>query len=1038
VTAEKTRQFLEQVVVWPGAKEAPGWINLHVHAKNSDPAKNQGKPFVVGWPFKMVGDLISRAMWCENTNIYYDAWYCTSQQSTVGVNRSGRAKAIRLHKNATALKAIWADIDVGNEPGETKHYDTAQEAWAAVGAFYKKVGLPQPSAVVNSGGGLHIYWISDVALSPKEWRPYAEGLKALLLAEGVKCDAGLTTDDARILRVPGTMNHKYDPPKPVVLLHLGQMYNFPTTLQFLNQHQVAPQQSVINTSQTGQNGTGQSVMEPGDWSAPDPAFAGLDASQNVAAGVVATGPVLIDPRPLFAPTNEGGCGFFREALKTGGAGYDNPLWNLSVLGTAFMENGNAIAHQISGGHASYSAADTQALYDRKVADRADRGIGYPSCATIKGAGCKSCATCPLFSKGKSPLNIRPVRPPGVTAAVIVKPQTPKAVELKLPPEYELNDTGHICLIEEKPDKAGDIIRSEIQLFFSIIDYPWVEKGAADAIHFRCSYDLGNTVYTAIKHVDWCSMDIGRKLAEAQIKHVPKNKGRLEQFFMAWLAKMHAASVAQTAQAFGWYRENGDVRGFAYGGFIHMDNGVPAQAGMIDRVTQDRFKPTGQNQPWFTAAKYITDQKRPELDVIIATAFAAPLMPMTGTSGAMISAWSNISGVGKTYAMEVGAAVWGHPLLTKETKSSSWKNIEKRLGATVNLPVMWDEITDVQAQKHVFDMVMITTSNVGGGKLKQNRDFAEKNTWSTIVSINSNLCFKDYVVKNQPTHCAGLNRVLEYQIHDIPETMKQGMISPSTAGQALTQLQHHFGNLGMEYARVLGTDNDRIQARVTEVLEDLESTLNRGPDDRYYIGMIAALLVGAEEAVNLGVEFDVPALRIFLKQTYYANQAQRAEANVNVISPEFANDLLTAFIKDHIAGAVWTKGMQNGAGKPSPVGWRRLFPNAPMPHGVVIRLDETSRNIAISKRGFETWCLNPQVGQGISPTQAVQALKNKYVCDAKQRRSLGSGTPFPGGQEPVIIIDVAGHQDLEDLMNSQGPDNSALGVSTGIAPTETAA
>ena len=42
-----------------------------------------------------------------------------------------------------------------------------------------------------------------------------------------------------------------------------------------------------------------------------------------------------------------------------------------------------------------------------MADRADRGIGYPSCATIQSNGCNSCATCPLLAKGKSPLNIRP-------------------------------------------------------------------------------------------------------------------------------------------------------------------------------------------------------------------------------------------------------------------------------------------------------------------------------------------------------------------------------------------------------------------------------------------------------------------------------------------------------------------------------------------------------------------------------------------------------------------------------------------------------
>src|SRR6202008_805132 len=62
---------------------------------------------------------------------------------------------------------------------------------------------------------------------------------------------------------------------------------------------------------------------------------------------------------------------------------------------------------------TYDPADTQALYERKLADRRDRGVGYPSCTAIAGAGCKACTTCPHFSKGKSPLNIRPV----VTATV---------------------------------------------------------------------------------------------------------------------------------------------------------------------------------------------------------------------------------------------------------------------------------------------------------------------------------------------------------------------------------------------------------------------------------------------------------------------------------------------------------------------------------------------------------------------------------------------------------------------------------------------
>jgi hypothetical protein len=94
-----------------------------------------------------------------------------------------------------------------------------EDALKALILFREKHGLPPYSALVASGGGLHAYWISKTALTVKEWAPYAEGLRALLVADKVVKDPGITTDVVRLLRVPGTFNHKTNPPKPVLLLN---------------------------------------------------------------------------------------------------------------------------------------------------------------------------------------------------------------------------------------------------------------------------------------------------------------------------------------------------------------------------------------------------------------------------------------------------------------------------------------------------------------------------------------------------------------------------------------------------------------------------------------------------------------------------------------------------------------------------------------------------------------------------------------------------------------------------------------------------
>jgi AAA domain len=268
--------------------------------------------------------------------------------------------------------------------------------------------MPLPTAWVDSGGGLHVYWISGTPIPEPEWRAYADGLKALLLQRGVLCDAGLTTDSARLLRVPGTLNHKYNPARPVKLLGksgLGKLYDFSTDLSFLKNFSTA--QARQQTAAAAPAPVAEPIEPGAVFDTPDPAFATLDPTDGAVSAGISSGPKLVDPFPIFAK-----CAFLGEALKNGGKDYDNPKWNLSVLCTAFMENGNELAHEVSKSHPTYNYDDTQAMYERKLADR-DRGVGYPRCTTIHSAGCKSCVTCPFLAAGKSPLNIRPV----VTATV---------------------------------------------------------------------------------------------------------------------------------------------------------------------------------------------------------------------------------------------------------------------------------------------------------------------------------------------------------------------------------------------------------------------------------------------------------------------------------------------------------------------------------------------------------------------------------------------------------------------------------------------
>lgn len=79
---------------------------------------------------------------------------------------------------------------------------------------------PAPSAIVDSGGGFHAYWLlsEPLAVTPDTSPALEASQKAWVHYAG----GDLTVHDlARVLRVPGSLNFKYSPPRPVSFVHLN-------------------------------------------------------------------------------------------------------------------------------------------------------------------------------------------------------------------------------------------------------------------------------------------------------------------------------------------------------------------------------------------------------------------------------------------------------------------------------------------------------------------------------------------------------------------------------------------------------------------------------------------------------------------------------------------------------------------------------------------------------------------------------------------------------------------------------------------------
>ncbi|MBI3781164.1 MAG: hypothetical protein HY278_08935, partial [candidate division NC10 bacterium] len=111
------------------------------------------------------------------------------------------------------LVVLFADID----------FKTTPESGAT--ARLERFPL-QPSIVVKSGGGWHLYWLLR---EPADLRVNGEAarIKGLLRRLAIALGGDLAAaEPARVLRVPGTLNQKYTPPREVLVERFDAIFGF--------------------------------------------------------------------------------------------------------------------------------------------------------------------------------------------------------------------------------------------------------------------------------------------------------------------------------------------------------------------------------------------------------------------------------------------------------------------------------------------------------------------------------------------------------------------------------------------------------------------------------------------------------------------------------------------------------------------------------------------------------------------------------------------------------------------------------------------
>jgi Domain of unknown function (DUF927)/Primase C terminal 2 (PriCT-2) len=602
----------------------------------------------------------------------------------------------------------------------------------------------------------------------------------------------------------------------------------------------------------------------------------------------------------------------------------------------------------------------------------------------------------------------------------------------LPSGYRLTDAGQIeAYVAPKKKKKGDdddddddhdpeddwhpFIKSKI------ISKPWYQSFPHAGMQLHIQFDVKKTFKAFIPRGDMPRTKIMQKMHDQNIVfNSYRPAQQYEEFFMDWLSRMNAFVAANDKSKFGWeWDEEGSIpSAFVYGGWRFTNKGTKEEVGAIDDKMKREYYPQGKREVWDEASKLVFGQKRPVLEIIVAAAMAGPLMVFAGESGAMLSVYSTGTGAHKSTASKIGAAIFGHPLNSRESTGSSFKGTTKRLGDVQHLTVQWDDINDEANLKTVSSTAFQCSQGSGGTKLKQNREYADTGHWQTLLCSYSNASFVEYIVKKEPNNAAELSRVFEIYHTKRPED-DTGMIEEGKAIHILGELNRNFGHVGLKYAELLAnnaqTVSDLVKQEMLSFREAIAAAgIEKDSGNRYWVCVCSILLTAAKLGPVLGIPFDYDAVRETLVQAFVDNCEKRTNEGVDGESLQHALTATVGFLKQAGAGhALWSHdAARRGGTKEEKI---KIWQCPEKNREVYVQLVTSERVIRISKRGLKKILELDKYNPGI----VVRGLKKHFNADAEKKVILGAGSEYARGQEWIIEIPVPEGSPFEDVLFAHG-------------------
>lgn len=687
----------------------------------------------------------------------------------------------RMGDNAAYSRSLFLDLDVGAD-NPAKKYPSKAAALDALFEFVEAHDMPPPD-VVDSGTGVHAYWILDEELPIDEWFVLAMKLKLYVMRNGLKIDPAITADAARIMRAIDTLNYKTNPPSTSCHL-LGDLeaYSVEWFEEFLR--------DIVLTRISSKKAPLGLEPEPleGDMAVMFPA---KEANFQELIDLSMSGK---------------GCAqikFMRENRAT--LSYD--LWTAGLtIANRCVDKETAI-HEISIDHPEYN-------YDYTV-NKANANWGAPrTCKWFEYENPTLCEGCP--HKGKIPTPIALVERKKVDAYVeeiteedtIRLEENPEEIPVfpkALAPFARAEGGGVVYQQKGKKGKDGEEdepAEDILILKYDLFPLKRVSNGPyGEALIMRqIKPKDGVKEFTLPTKFLVSFTDLARELGMVgeAINNIKILK-LVSDYLIRW---SHYYSYREKADIMrgqlGWSE---DFDAFIVGKQeITATEDRVATISPLIKQTASWVKPVGDYDVW---KKAISTFNEPDFEIHafgFLCGFGSPLMRFTTVPGSSVAFISNKTGHGKSATLYSALSIWGQPTeLSQVHGNGTEMAFQQRFMTMKNLPMGYDEVGDVEP-KAIADLLHKTSQGKGKSRMQSSVN-AERElpvSASAIAILTSNRDLRDKLGMGNKRADGENARLMQFTLRKPKIWQKDGGLGSIQ----INPIQTNYGWAGPDFVRYL--------------------------------------------------------------------------------------------------------------------------------------------------------------------------------------------------------------------------------------------